>query len=103
MCCLCRSPCCARAAQEAAYAGADENAYQELAGPHLIQTLEGHGIPASDIKKLHENGVHTVENLAHAPLKQLNAIKGLSEAKVAKLKQVGAWAQAGPCARQARL
>jgi Helix-hairpin-helix domain len=78
--------------QEAAqYVGGDENVALEVAGPHLIQTLEGHGIPAADIKKLVEAGVHTVEALAHAPVKTLSAIKGLSEVKVTKLKQVGAY------------
>jgi hypothetical protein len=75
---------------EAAFVGSDENAGHDLGGPRVIQTLEGHGIPASDIKKLQEAGIHTVEALAHAPVKTLNAIKGLSEVKVAKLKQAGA-------------
>ena len=75
---------------EAAFVGSDENAGHDLGGPHVIATLEGHGIPASDIKKLQEAGIHTVEALAHAPVKTLNAIKGLSEVKVTKLKQAGA-------------
>ena len=70
--------------------GSDENAGHDLGGPRVIATLEGHGIPASDIKKLQEAGIYTVEALAHAPLKTLNAIKGLSEVKVTKLKQAGA-------------
>ena len=45
---------------------------------------------ASDVKKLVEAGVHTVEGLARASKKQLTAIKGLSEQKVEKLKQIGA-------------
>ena len=35
------------------------------------------GVAASDVKKLEENGIHTVEGLAHASKKQLCAIKGL--------------------------
>ena len=45
---------------------------------------------ASDVKKLQEAGVHTVEGLAHASRKFLQTIKGLSEQKVEKLKGIGA-------------
>lgn len=48
------------------------------------------GIGASDVKKLVDAGVHTVEGLARASRKQLAQIKGLSEQKVEKLKQIGA-------------
>ena len=41
------------------------------------------------MKKLSEAGVHTVEGLARASRKQLTQIKGLSEQKVEKLKQIG--------------
>jgi len=34
------------------------------AGPLPLQTLEEHGVAASDIKKLLEAGIHTVEGLA---------------------------------------
>lgn len=47
------------------------------------------GIPAADIKKLRDGGVNTVDNLARATKKELCAIKGLSEAKVAKLQAEG--------------
>jgi len=50
---------------------------------------QAHGIPAADIKKLMEGGVHTLEALAHAPKRELTAIKGLSEAKVEKLQKEG--------------
>ena len=43
----------------------------------------------ADIKKLTEGGIHTIEALAHAPKKELLAIKGLSEAKVEKLQKEG--------------
>lgn len=54
--------------------------------PAFVQEL---GIPAADIKKLKEGGVNTVDNLARATKKELCAIKGLSEAKVAKLQTEG--------------
>ncbi len=56
--------------------------------PHACALhLQAHGIPAADIKKLIEGGVHTLEALAHAPKRELTAIKGLSEAKVEKLQK----------------
>lgn len=57
-------------------------------GPTPVRALEESGVAASDVKKLEENGIHTVEGLAHASKKQLCAIKGLSEQKVEKLKQI---------------
>lgn len=51
--------------------------------------LQQHGVAQSDIKKLKEGGVHTIEHLAHASKKQLAEIKGLSDAKVDKMQAVG--------------
>lgn len=56
----------------------------------LCCILQAHGIPAADIKKLMEGGIHTLEALAHAPKKELTAIKGLSDAKVEKMQKEGA-------------
>ena len=64
----------------------------DIAGPHPLQQLEGAGVAASDIKKLQEAGIHTVEGLAHASMKRLTAIKGLTEEKIKKLKDAGAFA-----------
>lgn len=52
-----------------------------------INALQSSGIPLADIKKLSDGGIYTLEALAHAPKKELVAIKGLSEAKVEKLQQ----------------
>ncbi|KAI8463444.1 MAG: hypothetical protein J3K34DRAFT_146910 [Monoraphidium minutum] len=76
------------AMQEDAHAG--EQVAEEAGGPMTIDVLQSHGIPAADIKKLREGGIHTVEALAHAPKKELTMIKGISEAKVEKL-QREAW------------
>ena len=62
----------------------------QLGGPMHVSLLQNHGVPVADIKKLMEGGIHTVEALAHAPKKELSAIKGLSDAKVDKL-QKEAW------------
>jgi DNA repair protein RAD51 len=53
------------------------------------QTLDAlleHGIAANDIQKLNDAGFHTVESIAHATTRRLEDIKGISEAKVKKLK-----------------
>jgi DNA repair protein RAD51 len=47
------------------------------------------GIPASDIQKLQNAGIYTVDGLARAPRRELEAIKGLSSAKVDKLLKEG--------------
>lgn len=53
------------------------------------ESPQEHGVAASDIKKLLEAGIHTVEGLAYASKKHLKDIKGLSEMKVEKLKMAG--------------
>lgn len=45
------------------------------------------GITAADIKKLKENGVHSVEALAHSNKRDLVNMKGLSEAKIDKMQK----------------
>ena len=54
-----------------------------------LPLAQEHGVAASDIKKLLEAGIHTVEGLAYASKKHLKDIKGLSEMKVEKLKMAG--------------
>jgi transcription termination factor NusA len=46
---------------------------------------QGAAANATDIKKLVAQGFHTVESIAYSTLKSLTAIKGISEAKAAKL------------------
>lgn len=48
------------------------------------------GIAAVDIKKLKEGGFHTIEAVAHASRRELTEIKGVSEAKVGKIKEAAA-------------
>lgn len=61
--------------------------------------MQEQGIAAADIKKLTDGGIFTVDAVAHAPKKELLAIKGLSEAKVEKLQQAG---KPRPAAQQGR-
>ena len=53
-----------------------------------LDLLAEHGIATNDIQKLNEAGYHTVESIAHATTRKLNEVKGISEAKVIKLKNI---------------
>eukprot|EP00941_MAST-03F_sp_MAST-3F-sp1_P004084 g4084.t1 len=55
------------------------------AGPCPIEELQQCGINATDINKLKAAGIHTVESLAYSTTKSLLNIKGISEAKAAKM------------------
>eukprot|EP00041_Stephanoeca_diplocostata_P012502 m.209446 g.209446 ORF g.209446 m.209446 type:complete len:341 (-) comp18982_c0_seq2:85-1107(-) len=64
----------------------EEYAEEEVqGGPTLIQALEAAGISASDVKKLADAGLHTVEAVAYVPIKKITEIKGISEQKAAKI------------------
>lgn len=65
--------------------GGDEDDDMALASFVPIEKLQVNGITTSDLKKLRENGIHTVEAVAYAPRKALMEIKGISEAKADKL------------------
>eukprot|EP00802_Teleaulax_amphioxeia_P014560 Tamp_14628.p1 GENE.Tamp_14628~~Tamp_14628.p1 ORF type:complete len:382 (+),score=92.06 Tamp_14628:116-1147(+) len=56
-------------------------------GPMRVEELEGAGINRNDLAKLREAGFVTVEAVAYATIAQLSKIKGLGEAKVAKMKE----------------
>lgn len=53
-----------------------------------IEILSEHGIAANDLQKLQNAGYHTVESIAHATTRRLSDVKGISEAKVLKLKEI---------------
>lgn len=63
----------------------EEEEMEVEAGPSAIETLEEHGIGTGDINKLRAGNYHTVEQVAYAPIKQLLAIKGISDAKAIKI------------------
>lgn len=56
----------------------------QITGPRLINELEEAGINVSDINKLKEAGMHTVDAIAMSTKKQLTTIKGISEVKADK-------------------
>eukprot|EP00599_Poterioochromonas_sp_BG-1_P009593 CAMPEP_0173133636 /NCGR_PEP_ID=MMETSP1105-20130129/838_1 /TAXON_ID=2985 /ORGANISM="Ochromonas sp., Strain BG-1" /LENGTH=337 /DNA_ID=CAMNT_0014045329 /DNA_START=23 /DNA_END=1036 /DNA_ORIENTATION=- len=53
-----------------------------------IEELEQHGIAKSDIQKLKAGGFHTIESIAHTTMKKLIEVKGISEQKAQKLKDM---------------
>ena len=71
---------------------------------HRIEELESHGIAAVDIKKLKAGGYHTIESvlyltiylyssnsvvkIAHSTMRKLLEVKGISEPKALKLKDI---------------
>jgi hypothetical protein len=61
-----------------------------LTAPARLQigVLANKGISATDIKKLKDFGLHTVADIQHTTTKSMLNIKGLSEAKVVKIKEV---------------
>ncbi|CAH9115351.1 unnamed protein product [Cuscuta epithymum] len=54
-------------------------------GPFPVEQLQESGISATDIKKLKDAGIFTVESVVYSPRKDLLQIKGISEAKVDKI------------------
>ncbi|KAE8900905.1 DNA repair protein RAD51 A [Phytophthora fragariae] len=57
----------------------------DMQGPRLVNILEQAGINATDVNKLKEAGMHTVDAVAMATKKQLVGIKGISEVKADKM------------------
>jgi DNA repair protein RAD51 len=53
-----------------------------------LDLLQEHGVAANDIQKLNDAGFHTIESVAHATIRKLSEVRGLSEAKVIKLKDI---------------
>lgn len=63
--------------------------YQQLnVAYQLLEVLQEHGIASNDIQKLQNAGFHTIESVAHATTRKLCDVKGISEAKVQKLKDI---------------
>jgi DNA repair protein RAD51 len=63
---------------------------EEKIAPTSLSRLQDAGIPAADIQRLQHSGICTIEALVRSPKKDLIAIKGLSEAKIAKMFQEAA-------------
>ncbi|XP_059157133.1 meiotic recombination protein DMC1/LIM15 homolog isoform X2 [Physella acuta] len=55
-----------------------------------IDLLQNHGINVADIKKLKQSGICTIKGIQMNTRKKLCAIKGISEAKMEKIKEAAA-------------
>lgn len=53
-----------------------------------LEILQEHGVAINDIQKLNDAGFHTIESVAHTTVRKLSEVRGLSEAKVIKLKEI---------------
>ncbi|KAI9123072.1 hypothetical protein K1719_005961 [Acacia pycnantha] len=63
----------------------EEEAEELQHGPLNVEELQASGISATDVKKLKDAGLWTVESVAFSPRKDLLQIKGISDAKVDKI------------------
>ena len=72
--------------------GAQEQDIQGIHSHTPAAELIGNGINAGDIKKLAEQGYHTVEAIAYSTKRNLQKIKGVSDQKAEKLNSAGAHA-----------
>ena len=79
----------ANAQEERQYQNEAENGEEEVVTCFKrIEELENYGIAKPDIKKLKEGGYHTLESIAHSTLRKLTDVKGISEQKAQKLKDL---------------
>lgn len=53
-----------------------------------IEELENYSIAKADIAKLKAGGYHTIESIAHSTLRKLTDVKGISDQKAMKLKEI---------------
>jgi len=68
----------------------EEEEEMMMDGPMPVESLQEHGINATDIAKLKVAGLFTVQAVAYATTKQLLDIKGVSEAKAKKIQGAAA-------------
>ena len=55
---------------------------------HHIESLIEQGVNKTDVDKLKSAGFNTIESVAHATLRKLQEVKGISEQKAIKLKEL---------------
>ncbi|TYZ65234.1 hypothetical protein PybrP1_012330 [[Pythium] brassicae (nom. inval.)] len=73
------------AADQREFSASDAHRSRRQQGPRLVSCLEQAGVNATDVNKLKEAGMHTVDAVAMATKKQLISIKGISEVKAEKM------------------
>ena len=64
----------------------DQSEEGQVMAFHRIEELENYGVNKVDITKLKTGGYNTIESVAHATLRKLVDVKGLSEQKCQKIK-----------------
>eukprot|EP01038_Epipyxis_sp_PR26KG_P015261 gene15261-20564_t len=65
-----------------------EEALEQAVSFRRIEELEGFGVSRQDILKLKNGGYNTVESVAHSTLRKLVEVKGISEQRAQKLKDI---------------
>ncbi|KAG1669726.1 Meiotic recombination protein DMC1/LIM15 [Nymphon striatum] len=78
--------------QEESHCDDEESLFQD------IDTLQNYGINVADIKKLKGAGICTVKGILMTTKKRMAAVKGISEAKIEKIKEI-----AGKIAHEGKL
>ena len=68
-------------------AAATDKEYDETPSFRSVEDLQSLGINVSDIKKLIDAGLNTIGSVLQASMRELITIKGLSEAKVEKIRE----------------
>lgn len=61
---------------------------QQVVAYKKVEELENYGINKTDISKLKTGGYNTIESVAHSTLRKLTDVKGISEQKAMKLKEI---------------
>ncbi|KAL7549019.1 hypothetical protein ACHAWF_012286 [Thalassiosira exigua] len=75
--------------EQSAEGGEQQGEEMEIAVTYQsLDLLVEQGVAANDIQKLNDAGFHTIESVAHATVRKLSEVRGLSEAKVNKLKEI---------------
>lgn len=66
----------------------DEMEEEMMQGYLHVTELEKHGISHADVQKLGSHGFCTIQSIAHATVKKLTEVKGISDNKAAKLQDI---------------
>ena len=64
----------------------DENTVNSVF--HKVEEMENFGVNKTDITKLKAGGYHTMESIAHSTMRKLCEVKGISEQRAQKLKDI---------------
>lgn len=74
--------------QQEGQQGQEEEQMEIAVSYQTLEVLQEQGIATNDIQKLNNAGYFTVESIAHATVRKLSEVKGISETKVQKIKAI---------------